>query len=277
VLDFVIEPATLEAIATRADLARHLSGERIATELGKLLAVPDPTRGLRLLADTGLLAAIAPELAAQRGVAQNKVAGEDLWDHTVRSVAATPANRPILRLATLLHDIGKPATAADGHFYGHERVGAEQAGRFLERLHYPRAVIERVTALVRHHMFAYEASWSDAAVRRFIGKVGRDALDEQLALREADNIGSGLAPDAAGLAELRRRIEAELDSDLVIDRRDLAIDGSDLIAELGLPPGPEIGRLLGELLERVIQDPTLNDRPTLLLLGRSLLEPEAGT
>jgi len=276
VLDFEIEPATLAAIEARAGLSRHLSAERIATELGKLLGVPDPTRGLRLLADTGLLAAIAPELAAQRGVVQNKVPGEDLWDHTVRSVAATPANRPILRLAALLHDLGKPATAADGHFYGHERVGAEHAARFLERLHYPRAVIDRVTALVRHHMFAYERSWSDAAVRRFIGKVGRDALDEQLALREADNIGSGLEPDAAGLAELRRRIETELDSDLVLDRRNLAIDGGDLITELGLPPGPTVGRLLEELLERVIQDPTLNDRPTLLLLGRSLLESEPG-
>ncbi|HEY0444074.1 MAG TPA: HD domain-containing protein [Candidatus Limnocylindrales bacterium] len=273
-LGFDIEPATLAAISARSELVAHLSGERIGAELGKLLAAPRPSIGLRLMADTGILDRVSPELAAQRGIAQNKLAGEDLWDHTVRAVDAAPVDRPIVRLAALVHDIGKPATAADGHFYGHDRVGADLARDVLERLRYPRAVIDRVVALVRLHMFDYQASWSDPAVRRFIGKVGRGSLDELFALRAADNVGSGVEPDGAGLAELRRRVDEQIAADAAVDRSDLAVDGDDLIRELGLKGGPGIGRILAQLLDRVVADPALNDRPTLLLLARTLVEDE---
>jgi tRNA nucleotidyltransferase (CCA-adding enzyme) len=270
-LGFGVEPATLAGIQARAELARYLSGERIAAELDKLLAAGTPSVGLRLMADTGLLAPISPDLSAQRGIPQNKVPGEDLWDHTLRSVDAARADRPVVRLAALLHDIGKPATFADGHFVGHDRVGADLAGAFLDRLRTPRAVRERVVALVRQHMFSYEPSWSAAAVRRFIGKVGRTRLEELFELREADNVGSGLTPDAGGLGELRARVEAELAADVVLERTDLAVDGRDLMTELDLEPGPRLGRILESLLERVVEDPVLNDRPTLLILARSML------
>jgi tRNA nucleotidyltransferase (CCA-adding enzyme) len=269
-LDFTIEPATLRGIQARAPLIAHLSGERIATELGLLLAADEPSVGLRLLADTGLLAPISEELAAQRGIAQNKVEGEDLWDHTLRTVDAA-INHPVVRLAALVHDIGKPATAADGHFYGHEVVGAEVARAFLDRLHEPRAVTEQVTHLVRNHMFGYETTWSDAAVRRFIGKVGPDSINELFALREADNVGSGQPQSAGGLDELRARVATELAEGPVLDRSALAIDGADLMAELGLEPGPGLGRVLEALLERVIEDKSLNSAPTLLLLARQLV------
>jgi tRNA nucleotidyltransferase (CCA-adding enzyme) len=268
-LDFTIEPATLAAIEAKAPLVAHLSGERIAAELGRLLAAPRPSVGLRLLADTGLLGEISPELAAQRGIAQNKVPGADLWDHTLTTVDAAVAH-PLVRLAALVHDIGKPATAADGHFYGHEAAGAELARAFLDRLHEPRAVTERVTHLVRNHMFGYEPGWSDAAVRRFIGKVGPDVIDELFALREADNVGSG-QPRSAGLTELRERVAGELAAGPVLNRSALAIDGDDLIAELGIAPGPRLGRVLDALLERVIEDTSLNTAPTLLLIARQLL------
>jgi putative nucleotidyltransferase with HDIG domain len=273
-LEFQVEPATLSGIRTRADLVAHLSGERIAAELDKLLAAPLPSVGLRLLADSGLLAPISAELAAQRGIAQNKVAGEDLWDHTLRSVDAVPVSRPVVRLAALLHDIGKPATLADGHFLGHDAVGAELAAAFLERLNEPRTVRDRVVELVRNHMFSYEPGWSDAAVRRFIRKIsalGVGMLDELLALREADNIGSGLPAGAGRLDELRARVAAELTADAVLDRSGLAIDGADLMSELGLDEGPLLGRILDELLERVIAEPALNDRPTLLMLAQAML------
>jgi tRNA nucleotidyltransferase (CCA-adding enzyme) len=266
-LGFAIEAVTLAAIRAESSLAAHLSGERIAAELGRLLAAERPSTGLRLLEQTGLLTAIAPDLAAQRGVAQNKVPGEDLWDHTLRTVDAA-TNRPVVRLAALLHDIGKPATAADGHFYGHETVGAELAGALLDRLHIPRSTSERVVLLVRQHMFRYDATWGDAAVRRFIGKIGPAALDELFALREADNEGSGVPRNADGLDELRSRVAAELTAGLVLDRRDLAVDGDDLMAELGLEPGPALGRIIDELVERVVEDRALNDRPTLMLLAR---------
>jgi tRNA nucleotidyltransferase (CCA-adding enzyme) len=268
-LDFTIEPDTLAAIRACAPLAAHLSGERIATELGKILATERPSAGLRLMAETGLLEAVLPELAVQRGVPQNKIEGQDLWDHTLATVDASAAN-PVVRLAALLHDIGKPSTQADGHFYGHESVGAEQSRALLDRLHEPRIVTDRVVHLIRQHMFRYEPSWTDAAVRRFIGKVGLDAIDELLALREADNAGSGVDRTADDLDELRARIEAELTAGPVLDRSALAIDGDDLIANLGLEPGPHLGRVLEALLERVIEEPGLNEAPTLLLLARDL-------
>jgi poly(A) polymerase/tRNA nucleotidyltransferase (CCA-adding enzyme) len=124
-------------------------------------------------------------------------------------------------------------------------------------------------------MFSYEPAWSDTAVRRFIGKIGTDAIDDLFALREADNLGSGLTRDAGGLDVLRARVIAELEGELVLDRSKLEIDGTDLIEELGLRQGPQLGRILDELLERVIVDPALNDRATLLLLARSRAADEA--
>jgi poly(A) polymerase/tRNA nucleotidyltransferase (CCA-adding enzyme) len=108
------------------------------------------------------------------------------------------------------------------------------------------------------------------AVRRFIARIGREALDELLLLRAADNAGSG-QPDDDQLDELRRRIDEQLAAQVALDRSDLAVDGHDLITELGLQPGPGLGRILDELLERVLEDPVLNDRPTLLLLAQSML------
>jgi tRNA nucleotidyltransferase (CCA-adding enzyme) len=279
-LDLTVEPATLAGIEERAELVRHLSGERIATELDRMLAADQPSVGLRLLSDTGLLAGISPDLASQRGIPQNKVEGEDLWDHTLRSVDAAPSGRPVVRLAALVHDIGKPATFADGHFIGHDSVGADLAAAFLERLHAPRSVRERVVHLVRNHMFSYESNWSDAAVRRFIAKMTLDgtateALEELFDLRVADNVGSGLPADAGGLDELRSRVADALREGVVLDRRDLAVDGRDLMAELGLGPGPRLGLILDTLLERAQDDPALNDGPTLLLLAQGMLVDDA--
>jgi putative nucleotidyltransferase with HDIG domain len=274
-LGWTIEPETLAAIRATSALVRHLSGERIAEELMKILAAERPSIGLRLLEETGALAAISPDLAAQRGIGQNKIAGEDLWDHTLRTVDAA-VNQTNVRLAALVHDIGKPATAADGHFYSHETVGADLADQLLDRLRIPTATRSRVVHLVRQHMFRYEPSWGDSAVRRFVAKVGPAAIDDLLALREADNAGSGVARDADDLAGLRSRIAAELESGPILDRSALAVDGSDLMDELDIAPGPALGRLLDALFERVVEDPRLNDRATLLRLATQLRDG-AGT
>jgi tRNA nucleotidyltransferase (CCA-adding enzyme) len=276
-LDFEIEPATLAAIGERAELVRHLSGERIAAEMRLLLAADAPSKGLRLFAETGLLAHLAPELAAQRGVPQNKVAGEDLWDHTVRSVDGATSDPGYLRLAALLHDLGKPATMADGRFVGHERVGADMARVLLDSWHWPVAEREKVAHLIRHHMFGYVPRWSDAAVRRFIVKVGPDMLDDLFLLREADNRGSGLPADAGRLAELRSRVAAQLDSGAALDLHALAVDGTDLMTEFGWQPGPIVGTTLQRLLDRVIGDPTLNTRDRLLSLARSMVSTGSGS
>jgi putative nucleotidyltransferase with HDIG domain len=270
-LDFSIEAATLAAIREHAPLAAHLSGERLGAELERLLAAPTPSAGLDLLAGTGLLGVLSPELAAQRGIPQNKIPGDDLWSHTTRTVDAVAADRPIVRLAALLHDIGKPATMADGHFHGHDAVGADLAQAFLGRIRVPRVDADRVVHLIRNHMFTYDPTWGDAGIRRFIRRIGRQDLDALFALREADNLGSGLKTEAHGLAELRARVASQLEGPVVLERGDLVVDGDDLMAELGIAPGPGLGRLLDELLERAIADPSINERARLLDVARSLV------
>lgn len=273
-LGFGVEARTLAAIQARADLVQHLSSERVAEELRRILAAPRPSVGLRMLADTGLLAPISPELAAQRGVPQNKIEGEDLWDHTLRAVDGAVEDPPYIRMAALLHDVGKPSTMADGRFLGHDAVGAEVAGAFLDRLRWPRHERDRIVHIVRQHMYGYVSSWSDAAVRRFIVKVGPEALDDLFLLREADNVGSGRPREGGGLAEIRARVAEQLAAGVVLGRNDLDIDGDDLMTELGLAPSPRLGWILDTLVERAVADPTINRRARLLALARSL-EAEA--
>jgi len=148
---------------------------------------------------------------------------------------------------------------------------ADLAEALLGRLHFPRVAIERVVVLVRNHMFSYEPGWSDTAVRRMIGRIGEPALDELLDLRAADNLGSGLPADAGGLDELRARIAEQIKAKAVLNRSGLAIDGDDLMAELGASQGPILGSILDRLVEVVLNDPASNDRPTLLLLAQALL------
>jgi len=177
----------------------------------------------------------------------------------------------VVRLAALLHDIGKPSTVDDGPFRGHEAVGADMAQRLLDRLRFPKVATERVVHLVRNHMFTYEPEWGDAGIRRFIQRTRTDSIDDLFALREADNVGSGLPADTNDLADLRARVAAELTTAVVLDRSRLAVHGDELMAELGVPAGPHLGAILDSLLDRVIADPKLNDKATLLLLAEAML------
>jgi tRNA nucleotidyltransferase (CCA-adding enzyme) len=273
-LDFEIEPATLAAMRTSAQLVAHVSAERVGAELRKMLGAEPPSRGFVILQETGLLAPVLPELVAQVGVPQDKIPGLDLWQHSLRTLDAAasvdPANER-LRLAALLHDIGKPATYAEGRFIGHDVEGARLADALLSRLAWPRREIEPVVTLVAGHMFSYEQRWTDAAVRRFVRRSGRDLVADQLRLRRADNIGSGLAAGAGHLDELQDRIEAVLEEQPALTVAELAVDGSDLMSELGLEPGPLIGKLLARLLEVVIDRPQRNTRAELLATARQML------
>lgn len=276
-LGFTIDPPTLTAIRERAALTAHLSGERVAAELDKLLAAERPSIGLDLAAETGLLAVLFPELDAQRGIPQDKVPGDDLWRHTLRTVDAAPQDRPLVRLAALLHDVGKPATLAGGRFMGHDRAGATIAEGLLERLNASRDRIQRVSHLIRHHMFHLERGATDAAIRRFIVRIGEERVDDLLELRAADNVGSGLPPGAGRLDELRSRVHDQLEAHVALDRYRLAVDGHDVMEALGIGPGPALGAVLDELTERVISDPELNERSKLLDLARELAPRSAGT
>jgi tRNA nucleotidyltransferase (CCA-adding enzyme) len=268
-LGFRVEPATREAIERRAPDAALLSGERVGAEIGRILLAPAPSVGLRLLEETGLLSVVLPELALQRGIPQAKVAGEDLWDHTLRTTDAAEAG-DVARLAALLHDVGKPATFADGRFIHHDVVGAEMAAAILDRLRVPHEIHERVVRLVRHHMFSYGPGWSDAAVRRFIVRVDPDLLEDLFSLRAADDAGSGLPADSPPMVEFHRRCLDQLAASVPLRRADLAIDGRDLMAQLGLAQGPRLGRILDRLLVRVVDEPGLNTRPSLLALARAI-------
>ena len=260
-LEFDIVPGTRAAMDETAGLVRYVSQERIGQELRKLMHAREPSRGLQVMAASGILAAAIPELAAQIGVPQNKVPGMDCWDHTVATVDAARRLAPgdeVLALAALFHDAGKPQTGGNGHFFGHEQAGARIAEAVLRRIAIPHEEVDRVVHLIRHHMFGYEPAWSDAAVRRFVLRVGSDTVDQVLLLREADNLGSGQHADQGHLLEFRRRIAEQEQRGFARSTSDLAVNGFDLQRELGLEPGPAVGMLLGRLLESAIADPSRN-------------------
>jgi len=265
-----IEPDTEAAIRQLAQTVTSVSAERIRDELLRILADGMSSRALRALDRLGLLAVILPELAALRGVPQAKAIPGDALDHTLAAVDAVPAGGGTgVRMAALLHDIGKATTLADGHFIGHDRVGAELAADVLLRLRMPGWEAAEIIHAIRHHMYAYESDWTDAAVRRFIRRLEPIGTSLLFALRRADNVASGVgAGGDTNQAELERRIADELERqpDLLLGNR-LAIDGHDLQRELGMEPGPRIGVVLDRLMERVLDDPSLNDRPTLLRLA----------
>lgn len=269
-LGFRIEPATWGAMERLAPTAARLSGERIRDELFRLLAWDGPTApAFELMGGLGILTLILPELAALRGVEQGKLLGGDALDHSLRTADALPAGDPLLRLTGLLHDVGKAPTARDGHFIGHEVVGAQLVEHRLEALALSRADIERATHLVRHHMILYGPEWTDAAVRRFIGRVGPgQPMADLFALRRADTAASA-GPEArdAAAAELEGRVAA-LRGSAVLSVGELAVKGSDLMRELNLAPGPEVGRLLDVLLQAVLDDPSRNEPGALLALAR---------
>jgi len=202
-----LDPATAVAIERHAPEAAGLSGERVRDELMRILAgAAPPSHAFELMERLGLMAVLLPELAALRGVPQSKPLAGDALDHSLRAADALPATDPVLRLAGLLHDVGKATTQADGHFLYHDRDGALMAEEILLRLRAPRAEVTRVGRLVRHHMFAYTRDWTDAAVRRFVRRVGRDLLPDLFALREADDIASGIDEPPSGWRELRVRV-----------------------------------------------------------------------
>lgn len=268
-LELRIEPATADAIRRNAALTASLSGERIQQEIVKMLGAEHPSGAFRLLSDLGVLAVICPELEECKDTPQEKLAAENVFDHALATLDATPSGDLALRLAGLFHDIGKPETFADGHFHQHEFVGESKTRAILRRWKFDKETVNEVTHLIRHHMFWYQTEWSGSAVRRFIRKVGLENIPALFALRRADNIGSGArSPRMYALESLWRRVQEEIDSANAFSLRDLKIDGNDLIAGLGMKPGPEIGRVLNALFERVLDDPALNDREKLLELAR---------
>jgi len=269
--EMVIDPATEAAIAELAPTVATVSHERVRDELLRILRLdPRPSRALLLLEQLGLMAPLLPELVALRGIPQSKAVPGDALDHTLAAVDAVPTGQTELRLAALLHDLGKATTLGDDHFIGHDTVGADLAAALLERLRVSGSIANRIVGAIRHHMYDYDSAWTDAAVRRFIRRTADVDRELLFGLRRADNAASGVgARGDQNQAELEARMGRELEGQpgLLLHRR-LAIDGHDLQRELGMEPGPQIGELLDRLTEAVLEDPTLNERGSLLTLAR---------
>jgi len=281
-LGFVIDPRTAEAIRECASLAKSLSGERIQQEITKMLDAEKPSVAFWMLSDLGLLAVICPELEIAKDTPQDKAVAQNVFDHSLATMDASPLDerdpkqRYVLRLAGLFHDIGKPATFADGHFHQHEFVGEAKAREILRRWRFDKETVTQVTHLIRNHMFWYQTEWTGSAVRRFVRKVGLENIPALFALRKADNIGSGArSPRMYALESLWERVQEEIRAASAFSLKDLAIDGDDVMNELGIASSPEVGRILNELFERVTEDPQLNTREKLLELARQIGRAEA--
>ena len=275
-LGFAIEAKTLAAIQKLSGLLEFVSKERIRDEFEKLLMTPRATEGVQLLLNTGLLRHILPELLEGVGVGQNKHHIYTVFEHNLKSLEyAVKKDFPLhLRLASLLHDVGKPRSKkGDGPnstFYGHQVVGERMALRLLDRLHFPKKTTEAVALLVREHMFVYDPEVVTlAGVRRLLRRIGPENAEDLIKLREADRIGSGV-PKAQPyrLRHLQAMME-KVQKDPVSVKM-LSLRGDDVMRLAGIPPGPRVGQILAILLEEVLEVPELNDGDGLVLRIKEL-------
>ncbi|MDD5593235.1 MAG: CCA tRNA nucleotidyltransferase [Candidatus Margulisbacteria bacterium] len=267
-LEFAIEQKTFEAIPKTLGVVKKVAAERLHDELVKMLGAARPSIGFELMRKSGLLVIILPELAGAFGVDQPPQFHKyDVYWHSLYSCDAAPQDSVVLRLAALLHDIGKPACKVDLTFYNHDRVGAEMAETILKRLKFGRDDIDRVKNLIGNHMFDYTAEWSDSAVRRFLRRIGGVGNSADLfALRRADAEAMIKVNNGEYLRELQTRIDKIVEEENALDVKDLKVDGNDVMNALKIPPGPKVGQILNDLLEKVLDDPKLNERETLLRL-----------
>ncbi len=266
-LDMELEPTTALAIKKHSELLTKISAERISEEFMKMLSSAAPDKALLTMESVGLLPHVLPELLEAKGVKQSGHHIYDVWEHSLRAVATCTSPDPIVRLATLLHDIAKPQTArvtptGTVTFYSHEVIGARIAKKIAMRLRLSKRDCDRVFTLVRWHMFTYEKHVTDAYIRRFIRRIGIENIDDMMALRTGDRLGSGSKASSWRLEELKERIYNELHQPLKVT--DLVIDGNDVMTELNITPGPVIGEVLNKLFEDVLDTPEHNTREYLL-------------
>jgi poly(A) polymerase/tRNA nucleotidyltransferase (CCA-adding enzyme) len=274
-LEFHVAQPTWDALRKASAGLRRISPERIRDELNLIMLAPQPSRGLMMLHQAGLLVNILPELEACRGIKQNRFHAHDVFMHSLLSADAAPEGNLTVRLAALLHDIAKPDTReereGDYTFYAHQVVGARKVDRILRRLRYSNDDRERITHLIYHHMFYYETQWTDSAVRRFARTVGMDNIPDLISLRLADMVGNGRkAGDTSPLQALLRRVDEVIAKDTALSVKDLAIGGHEIM-DLGVPKGPGIGRILRALLDKVLEDPASNTAEVLLEAARALI------
>lgn len=265
-LGFDIEEKTTKAIEESAGLLEFIAKERIRDELIKIIMSDDggPMQGITNLEEFGLLKYIMPELREGIRVGQNKHHIYTVWEHNLKSLDYAAGQNYFLevRLASLFHDVGKPRVkegeGVDSTFYSHEIVGAKMTAQILDRLHFPKNVIEKVVHLVRYHLFYYNVGEvTEAGVRRFLRRVGPENIDDLLKVREADRIGSGV-PKAVPYKTRHLRFMLEKVSRDPVSAKMLKVNGEDIMKILNIEPGPRVGAILSILLEEVLDDPKRN-------------------
>lgn len=271
-LGFQLEGKTLQAISEDAALLEAIAKERVRDELMKLLASEYPYEGIMLLKNTGLLAHMLPELLEGIGVSQSRPGRhhkDDVFTHNVLSLRFCPSTDPVVKFATLIHDVGKPRVASadeDGYviFHNHEIVGARMAYAICERLRLSKKEREKVTKLIRWHMFTVDEHITDSAVRRFIRRVGVENVKDMMDLRVGDRLGGGTqTAESWRLKLFKKRVEEQL-APAPFSIKDLAINGNDIMQELNVKPSRQIGELLQKLFEEVDEDLEKNTREYLL-------------
>ncbi len=283
-LDHTIHPDTERAMGTARslDTFKKVSAERVRDEWLKAMRAGRPSIAFEAMRRTSILGVTCPEMIESVGCTQNKWHRFDVWGHAMACLDACKPD-PILRVAALLHDVGKPRSRAfsdktsDYTFYEHERIGAEMAEPILARLRFSNEERAKIVALVRHHLICYEPSWSDAAVRRWLRRVTPEIAPDLYEIGFADAAGKGrdASEDIQVIRELRARVEAMLASGSAIAVKDLAVNGRDLMRDLQLAPGRIIGETLERLLEIVLDDPSANERERLLAEARAFLAARA--
>lgn len=275
-LGFAISHETMEAIVSNAILLKNISFERIRDEFTKIIESPSPTQGVGVLQKLGLLKYIIPELEEGIGCEQGGAHIYDVFGHCLEALNhAGSKGWPLeIRLAALLHDIGKPKSRRDGTkkaftFYGHEVVGARLTKQIMERLKYPKKTTDLVVSLVRNHMFFSDTETITlSAVRRIVQKVGPEHIWDLMNIRECDRVGMKKDEAPYRLRKYHAMIEEVLRDPISVGQ--LAIDGKYMIEVLGMLPGPRMGWILNALLEEVLDDPTKNTTEHLSELVKSL-------
>jgi len=262
---FEIDKDTEKAIAEESNLLSKISKERIRDEFVKIIMSPEPAQGIKSCQKFGLLKYIIPELEKTIGVDQGGAHKYDVWEHSLRALQhAADRNFSLeVRLAALLHDIGKPKSKREGEkkptFYGHEVIGARMTEKILQDLKFPTKVIEKVTKFVRNHMFFADTELiSLSAVRRIVARVGKDNVWDLMDLRACDRIGMGRPKeDPYRLRKYHAMIDEATRDPISVGM--LNIDGKKIMEVTGEIPGPKIGFVLHALLEEVLDDPKLNN------------------
>lgn len=271
-LGFSIEESTLKEITNDSELLSEIAKERVRDELVKILASDFPYEGVMLLKNTGLIKYIISELEEGIGISQTRPGRHhtsDVFTHNVNSLKFCPSTDPIVRFATLVHDIGKPRVESTDEnglviFYNHEIAGAKLAREIADRLRFSKKEQEKIIKLVRWHMFTVDEHITDAAVRRFIRRIGVENVKDMMDLRVGDRLGGGTqTAESWRLKLFKKRIEEQL-APTPFSIKDLAINGNDIMIELKIKPGPEIGKILQKLFEEVDEDLEKNTKGYLL-------------